>query len=302
MDTPWGNAAGTVKTPAEAEMMAHTGVGWVEAGSISLNPRPLQRQGNEDLYHHNPINGLSHNSLKLFNPGIDAVEEQIPDMAKVAHGLGKKLFINVAPVSEDPVAESQELAWRSYEAGADAVVINAGCPTVAKDGKNDILSYNFDLFKATIDGLELITEKHHPVFVKISPQESFSDMRRIIRPINRDIVSAVITVNTWLEEFEPNNPHNPILQISGGPAGKSGPGMAKDAFKQTAWAVSAAQIGRRKLDVISAGGIMTGEELELRTRLGAVAGSGTTLYYESAEEGWNEATDRLLRQYAEATG
>lgn len=300
VDSPWGNAGGVVKTPAEVELMAHTGVGWIEAGSYSLEPRPLQQQENESLYHHNPASGKTFNSLKLHNPGLDAAEEQIPDMVETAHGLGKKLIVNVVPISNNPITESQELVSRAYEAGADAVVLNTGCPTVAKDSKDEILSYNHSLFKKTIDSLEPIAEKYHPIFVKISPQDSFSDMRRIIRNINRSIVSTVIAVNTWREEFEPNCPYNPILQISGGSAGKSGPAMAKEAFKQTAWALSVAPIGGKKLDVISAGGIMTGKELELRMRLGAAAGSGTTLYYESAEEGWSEATDRLLRQYAEA--
>jgi dihydroorotate dehydrogenase (fumarate) len=300
VSSPWGNAGGVVKTPEEVELMAHTGVGWVEAGSYSLEPRTSQHQDGENLYRHSDTTGYTFNSLKLPNPGMDVAEKQIPQMRDIAHGLGKKLLINVVPVSSNPIPEAQELSQRAYEAGADGVVLNTGCPTV-KEGKSEILSYDFRLFKSTVDELRTVAEDHQPIFVKISPQDSYSDMRRLLRLIDREIVSAIIAVNTWPVRFEPNDANNPILQISGGSAGKSGPATAKDAFKQTSWASSAASIGGRKLDIISATGIMTGEELGLRMSLGAVAGAGTTLYYESAEEGWSEATDRLLRQYAETS-
>lgn len=302
VDSPWGNAGGVVKTPEEVELMAHTGVGWIEAGSYTLEAREGNGPNGEVTYHHTAETGETFNSLGMPNKGMDAVGKQIPEMAEIAHSFGKKLVVNVAPVSDQPVNESRELVFRAYASGADAVLLNAGCPNVVtEDGeRHEILSHNAPILGKVVLGLQGITEKYPPVFIRISPGEDYNRIRASLRVLPKEIVSAVFTPNTWPGHVPKDESGKEILEVSRGEGGKSGPAMAEDALRQTAWAISASKIGGRKIDIVSSAGIMTGQELKRRLDLGAVAGAGTTLYYESAEEGWSEATDRMLRQYAEA--
>jgi dihydroorotate dehydrogenase len=299
--SPFGNAGGVVKTPEEAEQMSFTGVGWVEGGSYTLERRAGNSPNGEVVYHHDATAGESFNSLGMPNKGMDVVEKQVPEMVSTAHKLGNKFVGNVAPVSEDPVSETQELVERMYIAGADAVLLNAGCPNVVtKDGgRHEILSHNPQAFSAVINGLSDIIQKHgKPIFVRTSPFESYPDAQKVFRSIDDKLVSAIFTPNTWPGHVPRDEAGDEILEVPGGAGGKSGPATAKDAHQQTGWALSASKIGGRNFDIVSSGGIMTGQELKIRMHLGAAAGAGTTLYYESAEEGWSEATDRLLRQYA----
>lgn len=290
VESPWGNAAGVVKSPEEAELMAHAGVGWVEAGSYTLERRETNSFPTEAIYYHNPETGVTLNSLGMPNPGADALEEQLPNMAKTVHALGKKLVVNVAPVSLEPIEESQELVARSYAAGADAVLLNTSCPNViAEDmSRHEILSNNAEVFGEVILGLSDITQKYKPVFIRISPAETYEHMRSILRPLDPNIVSAVFATNSW-----------PTQEVDIPVMGKSGPATADKSFQQLGWSLSSSMISDKKIDIVSSCGIINGRELQRRMDLGAAAGAGTTLYYESAEQGysWQEATDKLLREF-----
>ncbi len=39
LESPWGNAGGVIKTVEDVAHMAATGVGWIEAGSYTLEAR-----------------------------------------------------------------------------------------------------------------------------------------------------------------------------------------------------------------------------------------------------------------------
>ena len=71
--------------------------------------------------------------------------------------------------------------------------------------------------------------------------------------------------------------------------------MAHFAAEQTHWAANA--LHDSGIDVVSSGGIMTSRELKRRLDLGAVAGAGTTFFYQSPD--WRYDTDRLLFKLAE---
>lgn len=290
IESPWGNAGGVVKTPEEAELMAHTGVGWVEAGSYTIDRREVNDFPTEMTYYHNSETGVTLNSLGMPNPGMDVLEEQLPKMIETVHALGKKLVVNVAPVSLKPIEESRELVERSYAAGADAVLLNAGCPNViaADLSHHEILSNDANAFSEVITGLGKVAAKYRPIFVRISPAETYEHMRNILRPLDPDIVSAVFATNSW-----------PTQAVDIPVMGKSGPATADSSFKQLGWALTSSKIGGKKVDIVSSCGIIDGRELKRRIHSGAAAGAGTTLYYESAKQGysWQEATDKLLHEF-----
>lgn len=175
IESPWANAGGVVKTIEDVEQMAHTGVGWIEAGSYTLLPRPGNGANGERVYHHDRDTGETFNSLGMPNTGMDEVEKEIPEMAKIAEAHRKKLLVNVAPVSAEPVEETLELVSRAYAAGAHGVLINAGCPNVEMPdgGRHELLSRNPKSMMRVLGGLD---DFDKPVAVRISPQERYNDM------------------------------------------------------------------------------------------------------------------------------
>jgi dihydroorotate dehydrogenase len=307
VDSPFGNAGGVVKRVEDVEKMAHTGVGWIEAGSYTLEPRDGNGANGEVVYHHNEQTGETFNSLGMPNKGIDAVALEIPDMAQVARRFNKPLIINVAPVTENPVDESIELVRRSYEAGADAVLLNAGCPNVVTEdgGRHEILSHNVGALELVLQGLsaQFVTDKIRPIFIRTSPtiavkgvgRQRGADIMNVIR--ESDIVGAVFTPNTWPGHVPLDEDEKPILEVPGGVGGKSGPATAQDASQETLLATYCMR--RSEIDVVSSGGITTGKELAHRKFYGdAAVGAATTFFYESGD--WEHDVDKLLWEFQDS--
>lgn len=302
IDSPFGNAGGVVKHVEDVEKMAHTGIGWIEAGSYTLEAKKGNGPNGEVVYHHNPVTGETFNSLGMPNKGMDVVETEIPDMVKIAHGFGKPLVINIAPVSNDPASESTELTRRAYAAGADAVLLNAGCPNVITEGggRHEILSHNVEALALVLGGLEKITGKYKPIFIRTSPiktleEEGPAKAFRIMRAIEQSgAVSAVFTPNTWPGHKPLNEDEQPILEVPGGVGGKSGPATADAAENETAWTV--ASLRGSGIDTVISGSIVDGKTLAERFRENQiVAGAGTTFFYESGD--WEHDVDKLLWEF-----
>lgn len=305
---PWGNAGGVVKTVEDVRRMAQTGGGWIEAGSYTLEkrlgngydpetgePRLDSKTGQPvRLYHHNLDTGETYNSLGMPNKGMDVVETEIPSMVDIASSFNKKLVVNVAPVSNDPATETRELVVRAYEAGADAVLVNAGCRNVvtAGGGRKEVLSFNADALGTALRGLRGVAERYFPVFVRLSPFDDYLQLMPAIKEIEHSkAVSAVFTPNAW-EAYRPVDENGEeLIQVEGGVVSKSGPAMNEEAERQTLLIWN--RLGGSGIDVVSSSSIMKPEQIARRMMYGAVACAGTTFYYE-AEEGWTDATDRLL--------
>ncbi len=297
IESPWGNAGGVVKTVEDVERMAHTGVGWIEAGSYTLEPRVGNSPNGEVVYHHDPETGETYNSLGMPNKGMDVVETEIPEMARIAHAHNKALVVNVAPVSEDPAEESLELVSRAYQAGADAVLLNAGCPNVVTDdgGRHELLSHNPVMFGRVLLALEPVRIKFKPVFTRLSPFVDLTDLDRYLEPIFLGEVSAVFTPNTWGGNRPVDRDGQEILEVRGGVGGKSGPAVAQLALEQAA--AIAPQLRDINVDVVLSSGVVDAKGLKKGLGVGAVAGAGTTFFWES-QNGWPEDVDRLLSDLA----
>jgi dihydroorotate dehydrogenase (fumarate) len=309
VDSPFGNAGGVVKRVEDVEKIAHTGVGWIEAGSYTMEPRAGNGANGEIVYYHNEETGETFNSLGMPNKGIDAVALDIPQMAEIAHGFGKPLVVNVAPVSDEPAGESIELVRRAYEAGADAVLLNAGCPNVVTEdgGRHEILSHNADALGLVLRGLsaQFATDKARPIFIRTSPMfDGKGDMSihkafSILHVIRESgIIGAVFTPNTWPGHKPLDNDGRPILEVPGGVGGKSGPATVTSAAAETRATVSF--LDSSGIDVVSSGGIVNGKELRYRLdSASAVAGAGTTFFYESGD--WEHDVDKLLWEFQDNT-
>jgi dihydroorotate dehydrogenase len=302
IETPWGNSGGVVKRVEDVELMAHTGVGWIEAGSYTLESRPGNGYHGERVYYHNPTTGETFNSLGMPNKGFDAVEKEVPAMLEAAHAFNKPLIINIAPVSDEPIEETKELVERAMSTNADGVLLNASCPNVVLDdgGRHELLSHNAAMLKRVLVGCRNIVESYDKkLSIRVAPFKSYKQAVPVMYAVRQSgVIDTVFTPNTFGGYKPKLGKGEYVLQVRNNIGGRSGPATAESSVEQAMWTLNA--LSNSGIDVVSSCGISTGFELARRKKLGAIAGAGTTLYYESAQEGWNEATDRLLRQYAEA--
>lgn len=282
IESPLSNAGGVAKTTQDVEQLARTGVGTIEAGSFTEEARSVQGP-----IHFDPETGAMYNAVKMNNCGMDELVRQYPTMAKIAKAHNKPLIINLATVSDKPAEEAVRLIHRAQAAGAN-VLYNPDCPSVydADGTRRQRLSQDHEKFGEVLDALAE-AELEKPIFIRIAPQESYERMVSICRLIKQSgIVSALYVSNSWQVEDSPI-----------GPAGKSGPAMAKEGYNQTFWASE--QLRRSRIDVVSSIGIFCATELKhrLNIRPNVKGAAASTLFFES-EYGWAQDVNRLLTDLA----
>ncbi|HZP55731.1 MAG TPA: hypothetical protein VFB03_03105 [Candidatus Saccharimonadales bacterium] len=320
--SPWGNAGGVVKTVEDVEAMARTGVGWVEAGSYTLEKRYgnkkdpitgeliIDPETDEPLvdYCHDPVSGETGNSLGMPNLGRDEVVRQIPEMNRIAASHGKEVVYNVAPVSDDPVSETLELVHSFAAAGARRIILNGACPNVILEGqvRHELLTRNPKMTNLVLRGLRPPVEKYPglDIYLRIAPMDSYDMAKTVLRGVeSAGTVGGIWAPNTW-GGYKPIKDGKPVLTIEGNTGGKSGPAVADQVAKQVEWAVRI--LNGSKIGVVASSGVANWEAKRIRAAetlkrfmdIGAVAGAGTTFYYE-IEDGWHEDTHRLLREFEE---
>jgi dihydroorotate dehydrogenase len=323
LESPFGNAGGVIKRPEDVEAMAKTGVGWAEHGTTTLEKRygndkdaegnQLYAPGTEDpvaVWYYDHARGEMWNSLGMPNPGMDQVEQDIPEMNKIAEAYGKEIIYNVAPVTSEPVQEAQELVARAYEAGARAVLLNAGCPNVivGDGGRKEVLCYNPDMLGRVLRGLRMVGvgTKYPKIFLRTSPYPNYDNAKMAYRIIeSTDVASAVWTPNSWGGLRPPEDENGKLMiQVPGDVAGKTGPATADDAARQAEMAVRI--FNGSGIEVVQSGGIANSKEIGVNAAkqlkraldLGAVAGAGTTFFYAS-ESGWRYDVDKTLHEFAD---
>jgi dihydroorotate dehydrogenase len=306
LGSPWGNAGGVVKSVEEFEKMALTGVGWIEPGSYTLEERfgnqktqPINQNiepitGEPIVYFHDPLTAETTNSLGMPNPGRDKLLTMVPEMLRIAEVYEKEAVFNIAPVTDDPVAEVYELVHSLASVGVRRIVVNLGCPNVlGPDGKaHGTLSHHPSVVGRALRGLRPLIEKYPDldIYVRTSPDE---DTKRLSETRQEIIGSRVVRVdfvhNTW--PLTPEQLANTPLGVAGGGRSGSSGELIEAADRQLKQAVR--QYKGTGIDVVMSTGIRNSERLKQVMKLGAVAGAGTTFYYE-AQESWEEATDKLI--------
>lgn len=310
IESPFANAGGVVKTVEDVKAMAQTGVGWIEAGSFTEEARvgnqynPETNEFDRRVYHYDETTGTTVNSLGMPNIGIfgdqsqETLIDQLPEMIYVAHQSNKPLVVNVAPVSSSPVEEAQELVAAVFAKGADAVLLNGGCPNVVtEDGeRHQLLSRDPDTLKKVLNGLRPITARYNQIFLRVSPLRhdvGVEDVAKAVR--SGGTVAAVFTPNTWPGHRPQNQDGDDLLDVPGGVGGASGPAYANKALVETSLWVQ--QLRGSGIDTVLSSGVMDADTLRRGLYIGAVAACGTTFFYEP-RRGWRQDVDKLLNDLA----
>jgi dihydroorotate dehydrogenase len=285
--SPWANAGGVVKTYNDAEVMARTGVGYIEYGTVTIERRPdLSAVGS--VYYHDAAAGFTYNRKELDNVGIDAAEPELKEAVDMAHTYGKKIVANVAPVSSHPASELAELITRTYRAGVDGVLINPFCPNV--EGVSSQLAREPDRFINVLESLKRIIKM--PLWVRIGYSSKPGEIAatcNLLRLTN--MVSAVCISNSESVAVPTDMHGNSLVRSSSGLCGRSGPGMAEAGYAATREAARA--LYGSGVHTVSCIGISNADELQRRLDVGAVAGAGSTFFMESPN-GWADDTQKLL--------
>lgn len=299
--------AGIAKTLADVqELLRNPDITFIILGSITV----LQRDGNPNTqFHADPDGRYTVNSVGMANLGKVAYATKLKEIVAAVHAAGKKLIVSIAAVNS--YKEYTELVQLCIDCGVDGIELNFGCPNVLDGGtQHAIPSFdpkNLDMTLAHIQttlGLSLTI----PVWAKISPLIEDHTLIRTVQTgkeiphefkLNETLakevcevlnkyafIKAVICTNTIGgvrvidEAGEPiigPNPHNP--NAAGGWAGKA---IHKVSVAQTKLFKG---LVNPDIDLIGAGGVESGNDMEDFIAAGAKAVQVVSKYYTSRDAG-----------------
>ena len=311
LESPLLNAAGSINGPnaegllREVDLLASTGIGAITVGSFTI-PR---QGGNEakygsPTYYHDSVDGKTYNSMGLPNIGLEEALILAPAVVSRSHDKGKPIIFSgsptVSPESGSSIEQARRLVYELLQTGVDLVELNVSCPNVVTEGggRKPIMGYDLESMAELVDLLASDVGEGQRVGVKLPPYVSdeekliIPDVAKILRAKN--VFSFLVTANTIPNQTARNQDGTPILTVPNGAGGMSGPATKEVGREQLKmWHE---QMGNR-LDIVSALGVDSGQEVAVRRSLGAVAAEGVTFLWES--DNWASQVSTVLHNYAD---
>ena len=249
-----GVAGGLDKNANYFHILGKLGFGFVEVGTITLkpqsgNPKPrIHRFNNEETI----INSLGFNnvgSVKALE-NIERNKRNFSGILGVSIGKGKE-------ISNERAHEDYLHLLDYFKDVADYFAINISSPNTYDLRKLSEDEYFFKLIDEITNKREQISKgfsKHKPIVIKVSPDESLSNLEKIISYSLSNGVDGFILTNTSL-----NHEYN----LPGGVSGKPLRQKSEEALKFVRSIVD------DKAVIISSGGLMTKEDALKRFSLKA---------------------------------
>ncbi len=212
------NAAGTAKTLDDVTALCKVpDIRAIVVGSITIKTR----HGNDgNTYRATPAGSL--NSIGMKNPGLDVYKNTLPTMVGLAHAQGKLLGVSVAGI--DSVKEYAELTAAAFEAGADLVEENGGCPNVWAHGRQHrILTFDLEGMRVMLDEVESVTPLGKRVYIKVSPCSDPMYLKELSELFNSyPFITGVTAINTFPNGFGRDENGDNLISVGKGLAGVSG--------------------------------------------------------------------------------
>jgi dihydroorotate dehydrogenase (fumarate) len=234
------------------------------------------------------------NSKGLPNEGLGCYEAHIPRMQRIAHAAGKKLIVNVAGFTPEEYAE---LTVRCYEAGADLVEQNYGCPN-HWHGSEQQRIFSFDP-ESLAESLRLTTlgiGKERKVLTKLSPYSDPVLLAEVATCLAQfPVVGGVVSVNTFPNAFSFARDGSASITYGKGLAGMSGPALKPISLGQVM------QLREKLPDtvqIVGVGGITTPDDAMDYIRAGADAIQIGTAWLENGLGVFNAVADKFEQQLA----
>jgi dihydroorotate dehydrogenase (fumarate) len=281
LEHPLMNAGGTCKTLEEVQRFARSAV-----SAVMVNLLVSERPGNSgNTYWSNGHYSL--NSKGLPSRGKQYYLEVLPEMVRIVHQAGKKIFVNISGFTPEEYAD---LAHMAAKAGVDAIEFNFGCPNIWKDGmQKKILSFDLAGITYTLRlvgafGLTV------PVGAKLSPYSDpgmINGVSMLLGELDSSPgyvrVSFLTLCNTFPNAYIPRPDGKPV--ISAGLAGLAGKAMKPIALGQIVQFKASQDAGvlPGHIQFVGAGGVGSNHDVEDYLAVGATAVQAATSYFDHDE-------------------
>lgn len=212
---PVGLAAGLDKNAVVMKQMAALGFGFIEVGTVT--PRPQAGNPKPRMFRLPLDQGLI-NRMGFNNDGVEAIAkrlEQRPQGIIVGANIGKN-----KDTPNEEAAKDYIICFNRLFDLADYFVVNVSSPNTpglrALQDKEPLL----ELLHALMQN-NRTRPAQKPIFLKIAPDLSVSQLDDIVDIVKESGISGVIATNTTLSRDGLQTPHSTVAAIgAGGLSGK----------------------------------------------------------------------------------
>lgn len=285
LEHPLMNAAGTGKLLENVDKLARSADAAVMVGSITLEPR----KGNAgNVYWADKLFSL--NSLGLPNPGAEYYKAHIPEMAALAHGEGKPLFVSTAGFTVEEYAVLAEIA---FNGGADAVELNLACPNVWENEKQKrIFCFDPRLLEEVLTSVDVRVGREARISVKLSPFSDPFALAEIAEAISHyEVVKMVTAINAFPNALCYDRSGKTVIEPAGGLAGLGGPALKPIGLGQVK---QLRKLLPERIRIIGTGGIASAQDILDYQRAGADAVQVATAYLQKGEQVFSDLLAEML--------
>lgn len=217
LPNPVGLAAGLDKDAQAFPALAAMGFGWVELGTVT--PRPQPGNPGKRLFRVETDAALV-NRMGFNNAGLGPFTDNIRRLRRHSTAV---TGINIGKNAETPITRAVDdyvTALDAVHTLADYVAVNISSPNTAslRDLQNS--KYLDDLLASLVsrrDELAALHNKPVPLFLKIAPDLTNSEIAMLADTVKAHRLDAVIATNTTTSR--PHNPH-PAYAEKGGLSGR----------------------------------------------------------------------------------
>ena len=256
---PVGLAAGFDKNAETINQIHKLGVGFLEVGTITVFPQ----EGNpKPRIFRLPEDKAIINRYGFNNDGLTLIKNRIKDFRKNKKPLNIKLGINIGPNKDtsDRIKDYTKLicAFAKY---ADYLVINISSPNTPnlrklhsdKNFKNLIISIKKEINKLN---------NCPPILIKISPDLTNTELKKIIKEIVKHKLDGLIISNTTVKR----NVKSKYKEETGGLSGEP---LFEESTKVLIMARKILNDFDSRISIIATGGVCDGKSAYIKILCGA---------------------------------
>jgi dihydroorotate dehydrogenase (fumarate) len=281
LEHPLMNAGGTCKTLEEVQRFARSAV-----SAVMVNLLVPERPGNSgNTYWSNGHYSL--NSMGLPSRRKQYYVELLPEMVRIVHQAGKKIFVNISGFTPEEYAD---LARMADEAGVDAIEFNFGCPNIWEgSSQKKILSFDLAGLAYTLR-LVGTFRLAVPVGVKLSPYSDpgmINSVSMLLGELDSSPgyvrVSFLTLCNTFPNAYIPRPDGKSVISV--GLAGLAGKAMKPIALGQIMQFKASQDAGvlPGHIQFVGAGGVSSDADVQDYLAVGATVVEAATAYFDHNE-------------------
>jgi dihydroorotate dehydrogenase len=258
-----GLAAGLDKNAAHIDGLAALGFGFVECGTVT--PRPQPGNPKPRLFRLPEAEALI-NRLGFNNDGVDRFLANV-QRARFGPGSGGILGLNIGRNFDTPNARAIDdylACLKLVYARASYITVNISSPNtqgLRELQEDTALERLLGALKSEQARLAQTHGRYTPLVVKIAPDLTPTDLRRIARSLIAHKIDGVVATNTTTDRSA----------VTGSPHGEEAGGLSGRPLKAKSTAVIrmlAAELAGA-IPIIGVGGIMSGADAKEKIAAGA---------------------------------